>query len=53
RLELSRWITSDNNPLFARVMVNRIWHYHFGRGIVKTTSDFGVRGAAPTHPQLL
>ena len=53
RLELSRWITSDNNPLFARVMANRIWHYHFGRGIVKTTSDFGVRGAAPTHPQLL
>ena len=53
RLELSDWITSDDNPLFARVMANRIWHYHFGRGIVRTTSDFGVRGAAPTHPQLL
>ena len=44
RLELASWITSDQNPLTARVMANRIWQYHFGEGIVKTPSDFGIRG---------
>ncbi|MES1260982.1 MAG: PSD1 and planctomycete cytochrome C domain-containing protein [Acidobacteriota bacterium] len=53
RKELAEWLTDPANPLPARVMVNRIWHYHFGKGIVATTSDFGVRGAAPTHPELL
>jgi hypothetical protein len=53
RLELARWLTDPRNPLTSRVMVNRIWHWHFGRGIVATTSDFGSRGAAPTNPQLL
>jgi Protein of unknown function (DUF1553)/Protein of unknown function (DUF1549)/Planctomycete cytochrome C len=53
RLELAQWITDPNNPLTARVMVNRIWQHHFGRGIVDTPNDFGVRGKAPTHPELL
>ncbi len=53
RKELAEWLTDPANPLPARVMVNRIWHYHFGKGIVATTSDFGVRGSAPTHPELL
>ena len=53
RLELAEWIASDTNPLTARVMANRIWHYHFGRGIVETPSDFGAMGARPTHPELL
>jgi hypothetical protein len=53
RRELAEWLTDPQNPLTARVMVNRIWHYHFGRGLVRTTSDFGIRGERPTHPKLL
>ncbi len=50
---LANWIAGANNPLTARVMVNRIWAYHFGKGIVQTPNDFGARGRAPTHPELL
>ncbi|HEX4950629.1 MAG TPA: PSD1 and planctomycete cytochrome C domain-containing protein [Blastocatellia bacterium] len=50
---LANWIADKNNPLTARVLVNRIWHWHFGKGIVPTTNDFGSRGKAPTHPELL
>ena len=53
RLELARAIASKDNPLTARVMVNRVWNLHFGRGIVRTPADFGVKGDAPTHPELL
>ncbi len=53
RAEFAEWITSAENPLTARVMVNRIWHHVFGRGIVPTTSDFGTAGALPMHPELL
>ena len=53
RLELARWMTDRNHPLTSRVMANRIWHWHFGRGIVASTSDFGSRGDPPTHPELL
>jgi hypothetical protein len=53
RKALANWIASPDNPLTARVMANRIWQYHFGRGIVNTPSDFGTRAAKPTHPELL
>ncbi len=53
RLALANWIASPDNPLTARVMINRIWQHHFGRGIVRSTSDFGFQGTAPTHPELL
>jgi len=53
RLQLAQWITDKRNPLTARVMVNRIWQWHFGRGIVAMSSDFGARGSSPTHPELL
>ncbi|MBI4908633.1 MAG: PSD1 domain-containing protein [Acidobacteria bacterium] len=53
RMTLAKWIASAENPLTARVMVNRIWQHHFGRGIVGTASDFGVNGERPTHPELL
>jgi len=53
RTALAKWITSPTNPLAARVMVNRLWQYHFGRGIVRTSSDFGFQGSKPTHPELL
>jgi hypothetical protein len=53
RAALANWLTDPQNPLTPRVMVNRIWHYHFGEGIVGTPSDFGVMGQRPTHPELL
>ena len=53
RLALARWITSSENPLTRRVIVNRLWHWHFGKGLVDTPSDFGFGGGRPTHPGLL
>jgi hypothetical protein len=53
RLAFARWITDDRNPLTPRVLANRLWHYHFGSGLVGTPSDFGFNGERPTHPELL
>ncbi len=53
RVALANWITAPDNPLPPRVLANRIWHYHFGTGIVDTPSDFGYMGSRPTHPELL
>jgi hypothetical protein len=53
RVALARWVSDPRNPLTWRSIVNRVWHYHFGRGIVDTPNDFGHMGAQPTHPELL
>ncbi|MGD9645514.1 MAG: DUF1553 domain-containing protein [Pirellulales bacterium] len=53
RTALARWITHRENPLFARVIVNRVWHYHFGIGLVDTPNDFGFNGGRPSHAELL
>jgi hypothetical protein len=53
RVALANWITSQNNPLFARVIVNRLWQHHFGQGLVDTPNDFGFSGTRPSHSELL
>ncbi len=53
RAALANWVADANNPLVWRSIVNRVWHYHFGRGLVDTPNDFGWNGSRPTHPELL
>ncbi len=53
RRKLAEWVASPDNPLFARVMANRVWHWRFGTGIVETPNDFGFNGGRPSHPELL
>src|SRR5206468_5997497 len=53
RKALALWMASPDNPLFARVMANRIWQFHFGSGLLGTPSDFGTRAGKPSHPELL
>jgi hypothetical protein len=53
RLRFADWLTSPANPLFARVIVNRVWHYHFGSGLLDSPNDFGFNGGTPSHPELL